>query len=342
LDALQDGIAVFGEDGRLRLSNPAFGTIFFGDDPSDRAIHIGAMADGARSVLTVESWRRGRDYLVEAVVSRKVTRLRAATRTGRMLAIDTVPLADGGALVAIYDVTDSHAVEQGLRQQAGTLQAVDRLKTEFLASLSYELRTPLTSIVGFADMLRAEIAGPLNGRQIEYLDDILTAANDFQDMVDAIIDVAAIEAGRTSLSQTSTPATEAISVATPEAAARLAPAPLNVAPLAEAGLVIEADPDRLRQILSRLLTVAGRYALDSAKVFVEAKSDGDSAVIAVSVGDPSTQGERSFGTDPACTAGASIDLNLAARLAQAHGGELIVDHAAPGILAARCRLPRSV
>lgn len=341
LDALKEGIAVFGEDGRLRLSNPAFDAIFRTDDGLGREPHVSALADAAREVLATESWRDARDDLVESVIGHAAAAMRAVTRDRRQLDIETAPLADGGVLVAIYDITDSQAVEQALRERAQALEAADRLKTEFLSVISYELRTPLTSILGFADMLRAEVVGPVTPRQAEYLDDILSAANAFIAMVDDIIDVAAIEAGQASLERSSTPAAEAIGDAASEAAARIAPLPLNIAPSAEAGLVFNADPDRLRQILVRLLTVAGRYARDAATVRIEAKSDGDWATVTVAVGDR-TEGAPPVtgGLEPTRTAGASIDLTLAARLAQAHGGELIVERAAPGVLAARCRLPR--
>lgn len=342
LDALQEGIAVFGEDGRLRLSNPAFDAVFHSNDRLGRDPHVGALADAARSVLSTESWRDARDDLVEAIVSRSEATLRATTRNSRVLEIETSPLADGGVLVAFYDVTDSQAVEQALRERAQALEAVDRLKSEFLGIISYELRTPLTTILGFADMLRAEAAGPVSDRQAEYLDDILAAANAFIAMVDDIIDVAAIEAGQAILARASTPAADALGVAATEAASRIAPLPLNIAPSAERGLVFNADPDRLRQILVRLLTVAGRYARDSATVTVDARGDGEWAMVTVTVGEVSGPLTATAGIEPARTAGASLDLTLAARLAQAHGGELIVERAAPGILAARCRLPRIV
>lgn len=342
LDTLQEGIAVFGEDGRLRLSNPAFDAIFLKDDGLGREPHVNAIADAARDALTADTWRLVRDDLVESITGRSARGIRAETRAGRVLDVETAPLADGGMLTAIYDVTDTHAVEQALRERAQALEAADRLKSEFLGIISYELRTPLTSILGFADMLRAGAAGPISERQGDYLDDILSAANAFIAMVDDIIDVAAIEAGEASLERASTSATEAIAVAATEAAQRIAPTPLNVAPLAEAGLVFNADPDRLRQILVRLLTVAGRYARDSATVSVEAKGEGEWAQVVVTVGDHSGIIAATGGIEPARTAGASLDLTLAARLAQAHGGELIVERAAPGILAARCRLPRGV
>lgn len=340
IDTLNEGIAVFGEDGKLRLSNPAFESIFLQEEGLGRDPHVSQIADAARDIVTGATWQDLRDGLVESIGGRAPRAMRAESRAGRMLDIETAVLADGGMLTAVYDVTDTHAVEQALRERAMALEAADRLKSEFLGIISYELRTPLTSILGFADMLRASAVGPITERQADYLDDILSAANTFIAMVDDIIDVAAIEAGEARLERASTSAADAIGVAATEAAQRIAPTPLNIAPAAEAGLVFNADPDRLRQILVRLLTVAGRYARDAATVSVEAKADGDWAQVVVAVGDHSGA-VAAPGIEPTRTAGASLDLTLAARLAQAHGGELIVERAAPGVLAARCRLPRA-
>lgn len=340
LDTLKEGIAVFGEDGRLRLSNPAFEALFGVEDGLGREPHVTTLADAAREVLRPSSWEQTRDRLVDAVTGRAADSIRTEGRKDRVFDIETTPLVDGGVLVAVYDVSDSASIERALRERAQALEAADRLKSEFLGIISYELRTPLTTILGFSEILRDGGIDPITPRQEDYLGDILSAANSLIAMVDDILDVAAIEAGKASLERAQTAATDAIGVAATEAASRIAPTPLNIAPSAESGLVFNADPDRLRQILVRLLTVAGRYARDAATVYVDAKSDGEWATVSVTVGDFDGAMSISGGVEPARTAGASLDLTLAARLAQAHGGELIVDRAAPGILSARCRLPR--
>lgn len=342
LDTLKQGVAVFGEDGRLRLANSAFDTLFLADEGLGREPHVNALADAARDAFGASSWQTARDWLVDSVTGRGAESMRVEGRKDRIFDIETTPLADGGVLVAVYDVSDSAAVERALRERAQALEMADRLKSEFLGIISYELRTPLTTILGFSEILRDGVVGPVSDKQEDYLGDILSAANSLISMVDDILDVAAIEAGRASLARARTSAADAIGVAATEAAARIAPTPLNIAPSAEPGLVFNADPDRLRQILVRLLTVAGRYARDAATVNVEAKGDGEWATVTVTVGEVASAIGVAGGVEPARTAGASLDLTLAARLAQAHGGELIVERAAPGVLAASCRLPRVV
>lgn len=351
LDALQEGIALFGEDGKLRLSNTAFNAVFRTDDDGlDASPHVAALADVAAQTLTEETWFEGREAMIAAVTSRAPAKLRAQSADGRTLDIETAPLADGGVLTAVYDVTDAHTVETALRGRAEALEEADRLKNEFLYVISYELRTPLTTITGFADLLRAGVAGELSERQTEYLDDILSAGGAFIALVDDIIDVAAIEAGRAPLERTPASAAEAVAKATSDAAKRIAPQPLNIAPNVQPGLTLDADADRLAQIFARLIMVAGRYARDGDPVVVSAKGDGDWAIVTVTtgkaeiavVGDDFPSGAPGARSDfpPARTARASLDLTLAARLAEAHGGEVIINRAAPGALLAYCRMPR--
>ena len=139
-------------------------------------------------------------------------------------------------------------------------------------------------ITGFADLLRAGVAGDLSERQGEYLDDILSAGGAFIALVDDIIDVAAIEAGRAPLERTSTSAADAVAKAASDAAERIAPQPLNIAPNVQYGLTLDADAERLCQIFTRLIMVAGRYARDGDAVVVTAKGDGDWAILTVTTG----------------------------------------------------------
>lgn len=354
LDALQDGVALFGEDGRLRLSNRAFDEIFrISDDGLDAASHVSALADAAGTLLTEETWASGREGLINAVTGRVPAKFRVNSIAGRTLDIETAPLADGGVLTALNDITDSYAVETALRGRADALEEADRLKNEFLYVISYELRTPLTTIIGFADMLRAGRAGDLTVRQAEYLDDIMSACGAFIALVDDIIDVAAIEAGRAPLERAPASVAAAIEAATLDAADRIAPQPLNVTPTVAPGLTLDADAGRLKQILTRLIMVAGRYARDGDAIVVTAVGEGEWAMISVTTGKaaaisgsiakpPITPLASSETEDvpPARTARASLDLTLAARLAEAHGGEVVVTSAAPGALAAYCRMPR--
>src|SRR3546814_1333895 len=108
---------------------------------------------------------------------------------------DLVPLPDGNELFTMLDITDSRRIESALRERNEALEAADRLKSAFVANMSYELRTPLTSILGFSEMLTGGYAGDLNGQQGEYMRAILESADRLQGLIDNILDLAISDAG---------------------------------------------------------------------------------------------------------------------------------------------------
>ena len=93
----------------------------------------------------------------------------ACAHGNTVLSYSAVPLPDGNALLTFSDISDSERAEQALRERAEALEAADRLKSQFLANVSYEIRTPLTSIAGFAETLDLGIAGQLTAKQREYV-----------------------------------------------------------------------------------------------------------------------------------------------------------------------------
>src|SRR3546814_16761110 len=94
--------------------------------------------------------------------------LRIQKSDGRVLDYGLVPLPDGAMLLNFRDVTDTLAVQRALQERTEALEMADRLKSEFLANVSYELRTPLNAIIGFSEILEQEYAGPMKDRQKEY------------------------------------------------------------------------------------------------------------------------------------------------------------------------------
>ena len=105
--------------------------------------------------------------------AREQRRSKANFADGRMFQVATIPLPDGNALFTMLDITDSRRVERVLRERAEALVAADKVKTAFVANMSYELRTPLTSIGGFAEMLDKGYAGKLTKPSQDYVKAIL-------------------------------------------------------------------------------------------------------------------------------------------------------------------------
>ena len=105
------------------------------------------------------------------------------------------PLPDGATLITFVDVTDSECYERALIERNEALVAADRLKNQFISHVSYELRTPLTNIIGFSELLTSPRTGPLNDKQREYLDDISASSRTLLAIINDILDLATIDAG---------------------------------------------------------------------------------------------------------------------------------------------------
>jgi signal transduction histidine kinase len=142
----------------------------------------------------VAVWER----LIQNIVSgadmeRRLGEIERNDRT--ILSMGLSPLPDGATLVTFADVTDRFRIESVLRERAEALEAADRLKSDFIKHVSYELRTPLNSIMGFAELLSSEAPGALNDRQRDYVKDIVSASTTLTSLVSDILDLALIESG---------------------------------------------------------------------------------------------------------------------------------------------------
>ncbi|MDE2630031.1 MAG: PAS-domain containing protein, partial [Alphaproteobacteria bacterium] len=196
LNTLQEGVAVFGPDGKLKLHNAAFETIWdltakeLTGEPHVRTI-AAACAEKFGDGLV---WERLIQNIVSgANVQRDMGEVERNDRT--ILSLALAPLPDGATLVTFADVTDRFRIESVLRERAEALEAADRLKSDFIKHVSYELRTPLNTILGFAEHLATEVPGSLNERQGEYVQAIVSGSNTLKNLVNDILDLALIESG---------------------------------------------------------------------------------------------------------------------------------------------------
>src|SRR5687768_1367310 len=120
---------------------------------------------------------------------------RVSMTDGRHFEFAAVPLPDGNALFTMIDVTDSTRIEAALRERTRALEDADQVKTDFVANMSYELRTPLTSIGGFAEMLAAGYAGKLTPAAADYVSAILEAVSRLAKLVDDVLDLTTGDSG---------------------------------------------------------------------------------------------------------------------------------------------------
>jgi signal transduction histidine kinase len=136
-----------------------------------------------------------RELIRGATVERKQRSGRVSLTDGREYEFAAVPLPDGNALFAMLDVTASRTVEAALRERTEALEQADRLKTAFVSNMSYELRTPLTSIAGFAEMLSEGYAGELPPTAAEYVAAILESVARLGVLIDNVLDLTQSDSG---------------------------------------------------------------------------------------------------------------------------------------------------
>ncbi len=336
-DNLFEAMGVFQADGRLHLWNNRFREIW-GFEESFLASHprVDNLTEVAAGMLTNPS--RGaliRELVRSATQERKQRSGRLALKDGRHFEFAAVPLPDGNALFAMLDITDSRKVERMLRDKAEALETADKVKTAFVANMSYELRTPLTSIAGFAEMLEKGYAGALEPLAIDYTKAILEAVARLSGLVDKVLDltqegagVNPMERGPVDLTQLARAAAAIV-----EEQAKQAKIDFAVDVHASAG-TIEGDARRLREVLAHLLDNALRYTPPSGRVLIHASGTAKRALLVVSDNGPGmdmasqTRALDRFSramaprVDSGADGGVGLGLPLARQFVEAHGGTL--------------------
>ncbi|MGB3738865.1 MAG: PAS-domain containing protein [Pontixanthobacter sp.] len=196
-DSLFEALAVFAPDGHLQLWNRSFaGT--WGLDPEQLEGHpaaetiLAAIAPHLRQPKRVSAIG---EVIRSATLDRKEKGGRLTLASGRTLEFAGVPLPDGNGLLTVLDITDSQKAEDALRDRNKALETADEVKTRFLSNMSYEFRTPLTSIGGFAELLQEGFAGDLSDQGYEYVAAILASVQRLTEQVENVLDLSQSEAG---------------------------------------------------------------------------------------------------------------------------------------------------
>jgi len=196
-DNLFEAVGVFASDGRLNLWNNRFKELW-GLEEEQLASH--PRVDALTPLLAPKLKRAShaglvRELVRSATVERKQRTGRVSLLDGREFEFAAVPLPDGNALFTMLDISDSRKVEAALRDRNEALEEADRLKTAFVSNMSYELRTPLTSIGGFAEMLAEGYAGALPPVATDYVAAILDSVLRLGALIDNVLDLTQSDTG---------------------------------------------------------------------------------------------------------------------------------------------------
>ncbi len=197
LDKLSDAVAVFGADGRLSLHNEAFETFWAVTAAQlPTGLEFDALVElGRRRLHDLQFWRDLKGRITDPDPAARAPMLReVVTADRRIVAHQSRPLPDGATLIGFADITDTRQLEQALTDREAALHETERLKREFVGSVSYELRTPLTTILGYAELLEQE-GRDLDARSRGHLGSIRTAGAQLARSIDNVLEMAQFDAG---------------------------------------------------------------------------------------------------------------------------------------------------
>ncbi len=349
LDNLFEGVAVFGSNGRLKLHNPVYADIWhlsaeqLADEP-----HISDIVEACRGLYEDRViWDELKSCLTSPDARRQLAH-RMERRDGTTIDCATTPLPDGATLVTFVDITDATRIERALRDRNDALETADRLKSEFIGHVSYQLRTPLTSIIGFGEILESEMFGELLPKQHEYTQDILNSSHELLTTVDDILDLSSIEAGAMTLDLSEVALEEVIQSVGQFAQQRAQKARISLLLDCPADIgTLRADNKRIRQIMINLVsnaisftqtgdtvTVGARRGANEMQLFVTDTGDGIKPEHQAMVFD---RFEARAGSDR--RRGAGLGLSLVKSFVELHGGWVTLESEPEVGTRVTCHLP---
>ena len=283
-DNLFEAIGVFASDGRLYLWNRRFSQVWDLDEEwLAQHPRIDEMVPAlARKLVNPTAAAQIREMVRKTMSERQPANGRITLTDGRHFEFAAVPLPDGNALFTLVDVTDSRRIEAALRERATALEQADRVKTDFVANMSYELRTPLTSIGGFAEMLAQGYAGKLAPAASDYVDAILESVERLSKLIDDVLDLThgdvgiALERERVDMAGLCKTAVEKLKPRISEKGQKLH------TDIADSAGIVVGDARRLRESIEHVLDNAIGYTDRGGKIQVKAWGDDDQAFVQVS------------------------------------------------------------
>jgi signal transduction histidine kinase len=282
LENLAEGVSVFGPDGRLKFYNPRFMTLWnLNPEDLEGEPHIAEIVEKTHKFFKL-GWKDIEEILTNMGLDRNEQRQQLNRDDDTVIECVSMPLPDGGVMVTHRDITDTMRAEIALREKAQALEDAEKLKLDFLANVSYQLRTPLNAMTGFAEILSNRYFGALNEKQDEYTKGILEAGHRLMSLIDDILDLSTIEAGYMSLKLESIEVLKLITEITNltrEWAAReklqiILDCPDDIG-------IIKADTRRLKQIIINLIRNAISFTPANGTITLIARSKGSEITIAV-------------------------------------------------------------
>jgi signal transduction histidine kinase len=346
LDKLSDAVTVFGSDGRLRLHNESFAR-FWNVTPAqvEAAGDFEGVVDLCIPKLHDKTfWAELKGRVADPdPQARAPTTGEVKTSDSRIVLYQSRPLPDGATLIAFTDVTDARKLEGALEAKEQALADAERLKRDFVGNVSYELRTPLTTIIGYSELLERSGEG-LSDRGRAHAAAVKQAATQLARSIDDVLDMAQIDADEMALDLEDVRVGDLLDAQAERwgPAAEAATVKIQVEHAADLGL-IRGDARRLGQILDHLVenalgqtpaggvvTLAARKALGEIQLQVSDTGRGIPFHVQAHIFDRFIGRERG---------GPGLGLALVKALTELHGGWVALE-SEPGAGATfTCHLP---
>lgn len=350
LDNLAEGLAVWGPDARLALFNPAFAAMWkLKPKDLDAKPHASTIVPQLEQFFSTALWADAGTVLQQATISRRAERGRLNLADGRTIEYATIPLPDGGMLNRFNDISDSLQVERALREKNAALEQAERLKLDFLANVSYQLRTPLNAMMGFAEVLEKQYFGTLNDRQMDYARGMLDAGEKLIVLVNDILDLSTIEAGYLALQirPVDLAALGKTLFDLTNEWARKQKITMHLDVPANIG-TIDADERRLKQVLLNLISNAIKFTPEGGSIhFIMERRNNDVAMTIRDNGIGISKEDQQKIFSPFVQLnqnqrhnGAGLGLSLVKSIIELHGGAVILESDVGAGTSVTCVLPR--
>src|SRR6195952_630306 len=349
LDNLAEAVAVFGSNGRAELFNPAFAKMWkLSPEALQERPHIGRVEEWCKPLFDdAVTWRTLREAIT-AIENRVEVPLKLERKDGSVLDCMTMPLPDGATMLTFHDITDTENVERALRERNEALEAADQMKVDFVHHVSYELRAPLTTIIGFAHFLSDPSTGPLTPKQAEYLDYVTKSTNSLFALINNILDLATIDAGAMTLELGPVDIRKTIDDAAEGIQDRLARDRIRLRIDADPGIgSFVGDERRVVQVLYNLLPNAVGFSPHDAAVTISAQRSEHRVTFTVTdsgPGIPADVKDKVFDwfeshSNGSRHRGAGLGLSLVRSFVELHGGKVRVDSAVGQGTTVSCDFP---
>lgn len=333
LDALKEGVAAFGSDGRLKYYNRAFAEMweFMPEGLQDQP-HVDDIINYCNLLVPDNDiWAGVRGAVTGLHDMRLGLSLRMERLDKKTIDCSGQPLPDGATLLTFSDVTASVTIARALTERNDALEKAARMRDEFVHHFSYQVRSPLTNVIGFTQLLNEGTAGALNSRQKEYAAHILRSSSALLAILNDILDLASIDTGAMALTIEEVDIRSVIQEAARGLEDRMSEAKMKLdVDIHDNIQFLRADAKRIRQVLFNLLSNAVSFSKAGQSIHCVARLvQGGIALEVIDQGHgiPDEVKEKIFGRFESFPMGSShrglgLGLSIVRALVELHGGHV--------------------